>query len=430
KSDGHSRGVGNYVVYCVGNSLVFRYQHTYFPSNPIFFNMDENQNIEVIEEVLSQPRKRSVYLESAAPFYQNKDANPISKVAPANVPNVPIRAFQEQKNVDSVLYESLTPMLMLMKVIGIFPITQRGPTFIVTPKLMIYSVVLFILICGYVGYIKWDKVEMVRSAEGRFEEAVIDYLFSIYLVPIVINILSWYEARKHARVLTSIMAFEKVYFKVTKKRFKRFLRNKPLIVTIGLLILATANMTVTHVTMVHFKLLQIIPFCYINIITYILGGIWYLYCNLIGETATIIATDFALALRNIGPASQVANYRSLWMMLSKITRDVGNAFGCAMTFLCLYLFLIITLTIYGLLSQIQEGFGIKDIGLAITALFAGAMLFFISNEAHYASNCVRVQFQKKLLLVELTWMTEDAQQEVISYCTVPRSPVAKARLLG
>ncbi|CAH2011010.1 unnamed protein product [Acanthoscelides obtectus] len=125
--------------------------------------------------------------------------------------------------------------------------------------------------------------------------------------------------------------------------------------------------------------MTIIPFCYINIITYILGGIWYLYCDLIGETATIMAADFELALKNIGPASHVANY-------SKITRDVGNAFGCSMTFLCLYLFIIITLTIYGLLSQIQGGFGIKDIGLAITALFAGAMLFFISNEAHYASN--------------------------------------------
>nr|CAI5848113.1 unnamed protein product [Callosobruchus analis] len=223
--------------------------------------MDEDQNIELIDDVLRQPRKRSVYLEGAAPFYQNKGDNPISKVAPGNVP---VRAFQERQNVDSVLYESLTPMLVLMKVLGIFPIAQRGPTFVVTPPLMMYSVLLFILICGYVGYIKWDKVEMVRSAEGRFEEAVIDYLFSIYLVPIVINILSWYEARKQAMVLTSIMSFEKVYFKVTKKRFKRFLGNKPLIVTIGLLILATANMTVTHVTMVHFKLLQVIIF-HINI---------------------------------------------------------------------------------------------------------------------------------------------------------------------
>lgn len=115
-----------------------------------------------------------------------------------------------------------------------------------------------------------------------------------------------------------------------------------------------------------------------------------MYCDLIGKTATTVANDFQHALKNVGPSSRVADYRSLWMMLSRIIRDVGNAFGYAMVFLCLYLFLIITLTIYGMLSQIQEGLGIKDIGLTITAFFAGAILFFISDEAHYASNRVRI----------------------------------------
>lgn len=108
----------------------------------------------------------------------------------------------------------------------------------------------------------------------------------------------------------------------------------------------------------------------------------------------VVAEDFQQALKNIGPSTRVADYRSLWMLLSRIIRDVGNSFGYAMTFLCLYLFLILTLTIYGLLSQIQEGLGTKDIGLAITAFFAGATLFFVSDEAHYASNCVS-QFYNK-----------------------------------
>lgn len=128
-------------------------------------------------------------------------------------------------------------------------------------------------------------------------------------------------------------------------------------------------------------------------VTHVLGGFWYIYCDLIGKTATIVANDFQQSLRNIGPSSRVSDYRSLWIMLSRITRDVGDAFGYAMVFLCLYLFLIITLTTYGLLSQIQEGLGTKDIGLAITGFFAGTMLFFISDEAHYASN--KVRFRKK-----------------------------------
>lgn len=94
------------------------------------------------------------------------------------------------------------------------------------------------------------------------------------------------------------------------------------------------------------------------------------------------------ALRNIGPAGKVASYRALWLRLSKIARDTGIANCYTFTFINLYLFLIITLSIYGLLSQISDGFGTKDIGLAMTAICSIFLLFFICDEAHYASHNV------------------------------------------
>lgn len=136
---------------------------------------------------------------------------------------------------------------------------------------------------------------------------------------------------------------------------------------------------------------QVIPYCFINTVTYMIGGIWYMQCDVIGKIAITIADDFERALRNIGPSSMVADYRSLWMLLSRVIREVSNAMCYVLTFLCLYLFLIITLTVYGLLSKLQEGFGTKDIGLAVTAAFAVALLYFICDEAHYASNSVSRQ---------------------------------------
>lgn len=108
----------------------------------------------------------------------------------------------------------------------------------------------------------------------------------------------------------------------------------------------------------------------------------------------------------------VSEYRSLWLRLSKLARDTGFSTCYTFTFICLYLFFIITLSIYGLMSQISEGFGIKDIGLAVTAFCSIGLLFFICDEAHYASFNVRTNFQKKLLMVELTWMNSDAQTEI------------------
>lgn len=153
----------------------------------------------------------------------------------------------------------------------------------------------------------------------------------------------------------------------------------------------------------HNQLFQIIPYCYINTITYLTGGIWYLHCDLIGRVATLIANDFEKSLRHIGPSQIVAEYRAMWMLLAKITRNVGMASCFQVLFVTLYLFLIITLTIYGLLSQIQEGFGIKDVGLTITAALAIILLYFICDEAHYATNCVSKTWSWHFWLFEVTY---------------------------
>ncbi|XP_062525395.1 gustatory and odorant receptor 24 isoform X2 [Bombyx mori] len=190
------------------------------------------------------------------------------------------------------------------------------------------------------------------------------------------------------------------------------LYKKSLLIAIIIPILSTTSVIVTHVTMVHFKTSQIIPYVFLEILTYMLGGYWYLLCEILSLCANVLADDFQQALRHVGPAGKVAKYRALWLRLSKLARNTGVANCYTFTFVNLYLFLIITLSIYGLLSKISEGFGTKDIGLALTALCSVFLLFFICDEAHYASHNVRTNFQKKLLMVELSWMNTDAQTEV------------------
>ncbi|KAF5281537.1 hypothetical protein FQA39_LY05072 [Lamprigera yunnana] len=351
-------------------------------------------------------KKRGVYLKGANFNVQNDD----KRITPVRYNVQPL----VQQSLDGIVYECIKPMILLMRSMGVLPLHPISETkqFKIAPILMIYSIILYIAMLSYVGYVKWDKVEIVRSTEEKFEEAVIDYLFSVYLFPVVLVPITWYECIKMASVFNDWHNFESIYKKLNAKNLPVFTGNKPLIVTIILPIVSCGSMVINHITMAHFRTIQIIPYCYINTITFILGGIWYLQCDIIARVAILIAHDFGKALRHIGPSQIIAEYRALWMLLSKIVRDVGMASYFALTFLCLYLFLIITLTIYGLLSQIQEGFGIKDIGLTITAGLAIAILYFICDEAHYASNSVKVLFQKKLLLVELSWMNDDAQQEI------------------
>ncbi|XP_044267011.1 gustatory and odorant receptor 24 [Tribolium madens] len=385
----------------------------------------QDQAVSILGETI--PKRRSVFLESGV---SSADSYKASKVGPAP----PIK-FINKSSTDrfgnGTIYEVLKPIYALMRIVGIFPIKNTEPgMFRVAPELLGYSIVVLVVVMGYIGFIEWDKVEIVRSQEGRFEEAVIDYLFTVYLLPIIMNPLVLYEARKLANVVSDWVNFERIYYKLTKKKLSVFFGNKPVILTVVLPLLACGVMVVTHITMAHFKIIQVVPFCYINCLIYLIGGFWFMQCDVVGKVATQLAEDFQMALKHIGPSSQVADYRSLWMLLSKLIRDVGNASGYTVTFLCLYLFLIITLTIYGLLSQLQAGFSTKDIGLTINAALAIFILYFICDEAHYASNCVRVLFQKKLLLVELSWMNDEAQQEINMFLKATEMSPTDISLVG
>ncbi|XP_060518960.1 gustatory and odorant receptor 24 isoform X2 [Cylas formicarius] len=362
--------------------------------------------------------ERNIYLEGSMPLFQKQSQN-LVKVAPAptdfyktELRGGKINAFENESYEFSIVINYLKPVLRTLRILGLLPVANSDRGYFVTIHWIVYSVLLLLFIMGYTAFIQLHKVEEAKAGEGRFEEAVIDYLFTVYLIPIVTNVIGLYEAKKQAEVLNQIISFEKIYNSTTKKKLDLFLANKPLLLSIALPIIGSGIMVVTHVTMSNFVVFKVIPYCYINVVTYMLGGAWYIYCNIIGKVATIIAEDFQQALKNIESSIKVADYRSMWMMLSRIIRNVGNSFGYALLFLCLYLFFVVTLTIYGLLSQIQSGMGTKDIGLTITASSAVMMLYFICDEAHYASACVRTNFQKKILLVELSWMDDDSQQEI------------------
>ncbi|XP_014364238.2 gustatory and odorant receptor 24 [Papilio machaon] len=362
-------------------------------------------------------------------FVSRFDEKPKNKivfldVTPVRTPNykssknaiVPLRNnLIETKIYKDIIYENIGPVFNLLRLMGVLPLTRKSPglnQFKLTSISMVYSAILYLLLISYILYLSLHKVQILRTAEGKFEEAVIEYLFTVYLFPMIVVPIMWYETRKIAGVLNGWVDFEVNYKKLSGQVLPLHLYRKSLAIAVIIPILSTTSVIITHVTMVDFKLVQIIPYVFLEILTYILGGYWYLLCETLSICAKILADDFQLALRHIGPAGKVAEYRALWLRLSKLARDTGIANCYTFTFVNLYLFLIVTLSIYGLLSQISDGFGIKDIGLAVTATCSIFLLFFICDEAHYASQNVRTNFQKKLLMVELSWMNTDAQTEV------------------
>ncbi|XP_034835820.1 gustatory and odorant receptor 24 [Maniola hyperantus] len=360
-------------------------------------------------QMADKPKNKIIFLDitpARTPHMKSPSANSIQ----------PLRnnLIEPQINRD-IIYENIKPVFFLLRALGVLPISRPSPgvnQFQIASPSMLYSFACYVCLIGYVLYLSLHKVQILRTAEGKFEEAVIEYLFTVYLFPMLLVPIMWYETRKIADILNGWVEFEVCYKKLSANVLPVKLYKKALAIAVIIPILSTSSVVITHVTMVDFKVMQVIPYIFLEILTYILGGYWYLLCETLSVCASVLAEDFQRALRHIGPAGKVAEYRALWLRLSKLARNTGIANCYTFTFVNLYLFLIITLSIYGLLSQISEGFGVKDIGLAVTACCSIFLLFFICDEAHYASQNVRTNFQKKLLMVELSWMNTDAQTEV------------------
>jgi gustatory receptor len=71
------------------------------------------------------------------------------------------------------------------------------------------------------------------------------------------------------------------------------------------------------------------------------------------------------------------------------------------------------MSVYGLMAKLSSsGLGMKDFGLTITVFCSVSLLFFICDEGHIASYNVKKLFQKKILMVELSWMNSDATVEI------------------
>lgn len=112
---------------------------------------------------------------------------------------------------NDIVYENLKPVFTILRAMGVLPLTKKGPgvnQFQFASPAMMYSAIIYFSLVSYILYLSLHKVQILRSAEGKFEEAVIEYLFTVYLFPMTVVPILWYETRKIADVLNGWVDFE------------------------------------------------------------------------------------------------------------------------------------------------------------------------------------------------------------------------------
>lgn len=141
---------------------------------------------------------------------------------------------KDEKELEDIVYDNMKPVVMLIRAMGVLPIVRPqigsqlfvfrtdiyhsyskisiqlpGITkFKLASNQMIYSILLYVALSTHTFYVVWNRVKIVQSVQGRFEEAVIAYLFVFYLLPHFLIPVLWYEAKKCADCFNHWMDFQ------------------------------------------------------------------------------------------------------------------------------------------------------------------------------------------------------------------------------
>lgn len=70
------------------------------------------------------------------------------------------------------------------------------------------NISIFVHFQTYVFFIARNRIDIIQSLEGRFEESVIAYLFLLNILPILIIPMTWIETQKFTDVLNNWTEFE------------------------------------------------------------------------------------------------------------------------------------------------------------------------------------------------------------------------------
>ncbi|GFG31244.1 hypothetical protein Cfor_06772, partial [Coptotermes formosanus] len=103
-----------------------------------------------------------------------------------------------------------------------------------------------------------------------------------------------------------------------------------------------------------------------------------------------------LASFDFGCGERIAEYRMLWLKLSKLTQDKGSSMGftCGIEVICSFVEQV--LAVYGLLANLQEGFTINNVVFVLSAVIFSSFIFVSCNIAQYVTEEVGINTQQKL----------------------------------
>ncbi|XP_035774935.1 gustatory and odorant receptor 22 isoform X2 [Anopheles albimanus] len=341
-------------------------------------------------------------------------------------------------------YHTTKSLLVLFQIMGVMPIMRSPPgvdmprtTFTWCSKAFIWAYLIYACETIIVLVVAHERInKFISTSDKRFDEVIYNIIFMSILVPhFLLPVASWRNGSEVAKFKNMWTDFQYKYLIVTGKPIV-FPKLYP--ITWALCIISWSLSFVIILSQYYlqpdFKFSH--TFAYYHIIAMLNGfcSLWYwlaqivanacyllmfslirrfVNCTAFGTASKAFAKELTSVLVTERPAAKLTEYRHLWVDLSHMMQQLGKAYSNMYGIYCLVIFFTTIIATYGALSEIIEhGATYKEVGLFVIVFYCMSLLFIISNEAHHASKRVGLNFQERLLNVNLTAVDKATQKEV------------------
>ncbi|RLZ02222.1 Gustatory receptor 24 [Cephus cinctus] len=345
-----------------------------------------------------------------APKYERKNQFSYNEDRP---PEIDAKLLDEHDH----FYDDTKALLVLFQIMGVMPI-QRGQgvtTFEWTSPATLYAFCLWIAETVIVILVGRERIENTLEPGKPFDEYIYNIIFLCILAPhFLLPVASWTYADEVAKYKNMWTHYQLRYYKVTGSTLE-YPNLKRMCVSLCL-----ASWIISIVVVVSqfylqpgFTMWHTSAYYHIIAMLDCLCALWWINCTAIGSASKGLALNLHKALENTGSAALLVEYRSLWLDLSHMMQQLGKAYANMYGIYCLIMFVTTIIAGYGAFSEILDhGFSLKELGLFVIAAYCMTLLYIICNEADHATRKVGLEFQERLLNVNLAAVDVQTQKEV------------------
>ncbi|XP_031624857.1 gustatory and odorant receptor 22-like [Contarinia nasturtii] len=321
--------------------------------------------------------------------------------------------------INDQFYRDHKLLLVLFRVLAVMPITRSSPgrvTFKWKSLATIYAVFFYIAMTVVVFYVGRERIRILSETK-KFDEKIYAYIFLIFLVPhFWIPFVGWGVAKEVAVYKTMWGSFQVRYYRVTGRNLV-FPRLKMLLyfISIGCVLCALLFLMSLSALLEGFLLWHTSAYFHIITMINMNCALWYINCRGIKEASKSLSNSFKEDLHEDINAQIISQYRYLWLNLSEMLQALGNAYARTYSTYCLFMFVNITIAIYGAVSEIFDHgfrFSFKEMGLLVDATYCSILLFVFCDCSHKSTLTVAQGVQDTLLSLNLFNVDLPTQKEI------------------